>query len=194
MAEQTEHDRLAASSPSRPRRPATQGAGGSGSRRGVRCGARRSRRWSECRKSLQAPGSGALRRLTRGGECVQEEGEYEWASYNHDAESGKEEAHVVPAILVQPLGEAGANEVSSESRTDFGSVVPLCKSDAGGPCADEAGGVGGHCHHECKGHPKGYYVHNEGDVCSGLSTLAYFGGPYVKIPEYVAAAMFLGCG
>jgi hypothetical protein len=37
----------------------------------------------------------------------QEEGGYEYASYNKGAENGKQEAHVEPAILVQPRHEAG---------------------------------------------------------------------------------------
>jgi hypothetical protein len=37
----------------------------------------------------------------------EEEGEYEYASYIKDSEDGKQEAHVEPAILVQPLHEAG---------------------------------------------------------------------------------------
>lgn len=69
MAQQTEHAHHPASSPSRPR-----AAWGSGSRRALQRGGRHSRRWSECRKSLQAPGLVALRRQDRGGQCAQEEG------------------------------------------------------------------------------------------------------------------------
>jgi RHS repeat-associated protein len=131
-------------------------------------------------------------------EWEEEESGYEWASYSHDAESGEEEAHAEPAILVQPLGEAGANEVRSESGTSSGSIVPLCKSGAAEPCADEAGGVGGHCHNECKGHPKGYYVHNQGNVCFGIATTAYIFpgvGEAISAVRGIAGALFLGaCG
>jgi hypothetical protein len=110
MVEQTEHDRHPASSPSRPGRPRAGGAGGSGSRRGVQSRSRRARRWSECRKSLQALGLGALRRLDRGRDCVQEEGEYEYAAYNKG--SGEEEPRIEPAVLYQPLDE-GASSLSA---------------------------------------------------------------------------------
>jgi RHS repeat-associated protein len=44
----------------------------------------------------------------------EEEGEeYEYASYKHGAKGGQEEAHIEPALLVQPLGEA-ANAAPSE--------------------------------------------------------------------------------
>ena len=52
----------------------------------------------------------------------EEEG-YEYASYQHGAEGGKEEAHVEDATLVQPLG----GEASGEGATVLGSAVPLCK-------------------------------------------------------------------
>jgi RHS repeat-associated protein len=51
------HDRHTASSPSRRSRPAASCRGGSESRRGLFGAGRRSRRGSECRKSLHTPGS-----------------------------------------------------------------------------------------------------------------------------------------
>ncbi|HEY5342928.1 MAG TPA: RHS repeat-associated core domain-containing protein, partial [Solirubrobacteraceae bacterium] len=62
----------------------------------------------------------------------EEEGEYEYASYHHGAESGKEEAHAESAVLYQPLtgGESG----SSEGVGTLGLTVPLCKAGVEGPC------------------------------------------------------------
>ena len=144
MVEQTEHDGLAASSPSCLRRPRAGGPGGSGSRRSVRCSARRSRRSSECRKSLQAPRSNTLGRLDRDGQCVQEEGEYEYASYQHGAKPESQEAHAEPISLVQPLGETAEGSEGSGSEGGIG-VVPLCKTDSEGGCARETGGGGPAC-------------------------------------------------
>jgi hypothetical protein len=53
---------------------------------------------------------------------------------------------------------------------------------------------GGHGHHECKGHPKIYSVPTEGNVCDGVGTVAFFAGPLVKIPQWVATTIFIGCG
>jgi hypothetical protein len=56
----------------------------------------------------------------------EEEGEYEYASYNKDSEDGKQEAHVEPAILVQPLheaGEGGTKEGPGEEH--LGNLVPV---------------------------------------------------------------------
>lgn len=154
VAQQTEHRQLAASSPSRPRRPGAGAAGGSGSRRGFQCGARRSRRWSECRKSLQAPGLDVLRRPTRGGECVQEEGGYEYASYKHSAEGSSQESHIEPATLYQPLGgEEGAGEGTALP----GATTQLCKPGSEGPCTHPIDGAeNGYClsvarHHRSPG-------------------------------------------
>jgi RHS repeat-associated protein len=64
---QQEHARHLASSPSRRRRPAAGCRWGSGSRRGLRPARWHLRRGSECRKSLQAPGSDRVKGRGRGG-------------------------------------------------------------------------------------------------------------------------------
>lgn len=72
-------------------------------------------------------------------EYWEEEGEY--ASYHTVGESGNNEAHFEPAILVQPLdGEAGKGE---EAAT-LGSAVPHCKGSER-PCASPARGGEGTC-------------------------------------------------
>jgi hypothetical protein len=125
MAQQTKHAQHPASSPSRPRRPGAGVAGGSGPRRAFHCGARRSCRWSECRKSLQAPGLGAFRRLTRGGDCVQEESEYENAAY-HQGGSGHEEAHVEDGLLFQPLQEGASEDQAIREKAN---LATLCRDE-----------------------------------------------------------------
>ncbi len=110
----------------RPRRPGAGVAGGSGPRRAFHCGARRSCRWSECRKSLQAPGLGAFRRLTRGGQCVH-------ASDHQGSESGKQEAHLESGVLYQPLQESGG-EVEAKAKA----ALRLCQDAAGGARRMEA--------------------------------------------------------
>ncbi len=61
----------------------------------------------------------------------QEESEYEYASYHKGAENGKQEAHIEPATLYQPLG---GEEGAGEGTTPFGSAIPLCKAGVEGPC------------------------------------------------------------
>ncbi|HEY4812164.1 MAG TPA: hypothetical protein VIH71_14010, partial [Solirubrobacteraceae bacterium] len=43
---------------------------------------------------------------------VQDEGWYEYASDHHEANEGDEEAHIEPAVLYQPLGEAASDDDS----------------------------------------------------------------------------------
>lgn len=57
----------------------------------------------------------------------EEEGGYEYAAYHQGTGSGNAEAHVEPAILVQPLNNEGTSL--------FSPVVPLCKAEHEGPCA-----------------------------------------------------------
>lgn len=45
----------------------------------------------------------------------EEEGEYEYAACQNGGEGGKEEAHIEPALLVQPLGEETSASSSDES-------------------------------------------------------------------------------
>ncbi len=47
-------------------------------------------------------------------EEYEEEGGYEWASYKHNGETSKEEAHIEPAVLYQPLVEGGGPEDGGE--------------------------------------------------------------------------------
>jgi hypothetical protein len=65
----------------------------------------------------------------------EEEGEYGYAAYHQGAENGKHEAHIEPAVLVQPLGES-----TSEAEAKAGAVVRLCKdavheTGSAEPCA-----------------------------------------------------------
>jgi hypothetical protein len=98
------------------------------------------RRWSECRKSLLTPRFDPLRRQDHGGECVQEEGEYEYASYHPGAKPAGEEAHVEEGLLYQPLGEAGEGQATAGA----GGAVRLCEggSEARGRCARYADFLG----------------------------------------------------
>ncbi len=64
-------------------------------------------------------------------EWGEEEGEYEYASYHHGNEDGKQEVQAEPAILLQPLiGE----ESDSEYTTALNSNTLLCKHGQSGPC------------------------------------------------------------
>ena len=73
MLAQQERARHTASSPSRPYRRGRDRCEGSESRPGLSAAGRRSRRGSECRKSLQAPGSSYVRARGRGGEKIVEQ-------------------------------------------------------------------------------------------------------------------------
>jgi hypothetical protein len=68
------------------------------------------------------------------GEWYEEEGEYEYASYQHGAKEGHEEAHVEPAILVQPLGEtvgeAGGVLGDSETAMRLHDLLRQCQADS----------------------------------------------------------------
>jgi hypothetical protein len=183
MAQQTKHAQHPASSPSRPRRPGAGVAGGSGPRRAFHCGARRSCRWSECRKSLQAPGLGAFRRLTRGGDCVQEEGGYEYISNHQDAESGKQEAHLETGVLYQPLESAAP---SNEATTG---VVPLCEQNTSSTgCTRDAGGVG---HSVGRKLERSLSHDDSGNVCVGVGTTAAVVSPFAPELAGVLVGVFL---
>jgi hypothetical protein len=177
MVEQTEHDRHLASSPSRPGRPRAGGTERSGSRRSVRAGGARSRRPSECQKSLQAPGFDRRGSWDRGGECVQEEGGYEYASYHHGGEDGEEEDQVEEGLLYQPL-EAPSGEKETKAR----GTVSLCADAAGKapePCArfTSAWGFIESFGHEAEDlyHKGKRFVHK---LLSGLKVHAPSGGDY----------------
>jgi len=71
----------------------------------------------------------------------EEEGEYEYAAYRHHGENGQQgtqEAHVEPALLVQPLPEAARGTESQQ-----GGVIRPCRHASSerkesGPCARDA--------------------------------------------------------
>jgi RHS repeat-associated protein len=92
-------------------------------------------------------------------EWWEEEGEYEYASWQHGGKPGNEEAHVEPAILLQPL--SGEEAGKGDEAATLGSAAPLCKAGAEGPCARPARGGEGTCkscgrrHHGGGGHHSG---------------------------------------
>jgi RHS repeat-associated protein len=69
----------------------------------------------------------------------EEEGEWEWVSYHPRTKSGKQEAHVEPAILVQPLI---SEETRREDEASHGGVAPPCNVSSAqshhAPCVREA--------------------------------------------------------
>ncbi len=67
----------------------------------------------------------------------QEESEYEYVSDHQGGQGGKQEAHLEPAVLYQPLtSEAPSNEGTT-------GVVPLCEQNTTRTgCTRDAGGVG----------------------------------------------------
>jgi RHS repeat-associated protein len=75
-------------------------------------------------------------------EWWEEEGEYEYASDHHGSTGSNEEAHVEPAILVQPL--VSQTHVGEGEQAEVG-AVPLCEGGATGACSRDAGGIG-HSH------------------------------------------------
>jgi RHS repeat-associated protein len=92
-------------------------------------------------------------------EWWEEEGGYEYASWQHGGKPGNEEAHVEPAILLQPL--SGEEAGKGDEAATLGSAAPLCKAGAEGPCARPARGGEGTCkscgrrHHGGGGHHSG---------------------------------------
>jgi hypothetical protein len=84
----------------------------------------------------------------------EEEGEYEYATY-HKGGPSKEEAHIEPAILYQPLGEEkSANKGDGEGLFGLAGDAPLCKAGREGLCTLDTGGVGHHCYKKCKKHER----------------------------------------
>jgi hypothetical protein len=66
---------------------------------------------------------------------AEEEGGYDWASYNKDGEHSKE-ARLEPAVLYQPL----VSEALSDEATT--GAVPLCEDTTSAGCTRDVGGVG----------------------------------------------------
>jgi hypothetical protein len=71
---------------------------------------------------------------------LEEEGGYEWASYNKDGE----EHHVQSGVLYQPLSA----EAADEGKIQGSSIIPLCEAGTEAPCARPVP-----CGH-CKGAPE----------------------------------------
>ncbi len=128
-------------------------------------------------------------------EYWEEEGEeWEYVSDRHGSHSGKEEAHVEPALLVQPLTTAESDE---DATTTTSSTVPLCKAGSEGPCARDTGGMRGHCvANKCSSRhitPIGRQG-PKGDVCTGTGTTAAFLAPFAPEAAGVLVGIFLAVG
>jgi len=115
---------------------------------------------------------------------IQEEGEYEYISDHEGGTSNNDEAHVEPAILVQPLGEADDDEAIKTP----GSVVPLCEVKAKRPCAQDSGGFHGHGGH---GYHYGKRVSVSGNACVGIGTTAAVVSPFAPELAGVLVGVFL---
>lgn len=103
----------------------------------------------------------------------EEEGGYEYVSDHQGSGGAKEEAHIEPAVLYQPLGEGPltggdggeSSEAGSRSFVGFGSAPPVCKAGSEGPCTREVSGAGnctgphGHPTNCSEKHSKGSYHH-----------------------------------
>ncbi len=74
-------------------------------------------------------------------EWGEEEGEYEWASYQHSGEGG-EEAHIEPAVLYQPLTERVTSDGSGEGEPESGFRILIKGGPGGHGCAKRHT-----CHH-----------------------------------------------
>ncbi len=119
-----------------------------------------------------------------------EEGEYEYAVYQH----GQDEAHVEPAVLVQPLnGKVGRGE---EAGT-LGSAVPLCKAGSEGPCASPARGGEGTCK-SCRRrrhYTKAQIAQFEHEKCQTVGVgiaIAGFFVPEARLAKAIAAGIGVG--
>ena len=64
---------------------------------------------------------------------------YEWASYNKDGEHSKE-ARIEPAVLYQPLGEAGSGKLAEHGQPEHGGST----HDVSGDGCGDGGYCGGH--------------------------------------------------
>lgn len=75
---------------------------------------------------------------------LKEEGEYEYVSDGHGA-SGKEEGHIEPEILVQPLGTQAGEGDSEDDGSEFKILNVEYKKN---PCAERPGRGGRSCKKE----------------------------------------------
>jgi hypothetical protein len=122
---------------------------------------------------------------------LEEEGGYEYATYQHGGESGQEEHHIESGVLYQPLGA----EAASEATTQFGSATPLCEAVAEGPCArsvpdDHSPDVESECNktgQDC-GRRRSRPSHNEGlkNACTVAGVLISLAGFPESVPANVA--------
>ncbi len=127
-------------------------------------------------------------------EWEEEEGGYEYISDHGGTKGGKEETHIEPAILVQPLnGEAGKGE---ETAT-LGSAVPLCKAGSEGPCGRLARGGEGTCK-SCRRrrrYTKAEIEQFEHERCQtvgvGIAIVGFF-VPEAKLAKVIAAGVGVG--
>lgn len=71
-------------------------------------------------------------------EQYEEEGGYEYISDHHGGDEGRAEAHIEPAVLVQPLPEVGSSEPSERAPSEQGGNTHEVSGDG---CGD-----GGYCH------------------------------------------------
>jgi len=107
----------------------------------------------------------------------EEEGEYEYASYHHEANEGHEEAHIEPAVLYQPLGEAASDDDS------FGEEWRRILIEYGSRCEQ----YGGHWRgHKCVGIPS--HGHGHVTVRDVACTIAgAIGGAIADVPGALGA-------
>jgi hypothetical protein len=109
----------------------------------------------------------------------EEEGGYEYASYNKGGENGKpgnEEAHVEPAVLYQPLGEASeAMSFEGEWSRIFIEYGSRCEQYGGHWQGHQCVGI----HHRGHGHGTGKDV-----ACTVIGAI---GGAVADVPGALGA-------
>jgi hypothetical protein len=114
--------------------------------------------------------------VTRSSIRLQEEGGCEWASYNKGGKNGKEEAHVEPAVLYQPLPEAGSSEPSEHAPSEHGGHT----HDVSGDGCGDGGYCGGHwVKRSEKGHRHGEPISGGGRGPGGALACTYVAGGMV---------------
>lgn len=108
----------------------------------------------------------------------EEEGEYEYAADQQSGTQGKEEAHIEPAVLYQPLGEATSDD-------SFGEEWRCILIEYGSRCAQ----YGGHWEgHKCVG------VRNRGGGSPGDTCRAILGSTVPFLVWSPAGWVGLGIG
>jgi hypothetical protein len=114
--------------------------------------------------------------------AIQEEGGYEYASYHHVAESGKEEHHIEPAILFQSLDDASA------ANSFFGGEWSRIFAEYGSRCEQYGGHWVGHtCHLGRHSHGGGSI--NLGEDCAAVGAVDVF---YLTPPGAILGAFCAG--